>query len=117
MDIPFYPPLARAANVNGLVRLRVTTDGHEVTDVKVLEGHKLLAPAAEHNVRSWKLLPSKATTFSVLFTYKLGDRNTKDYEKLIKILPDSEVRTELPTEVEITSAPRPNPGDTSPELR
>src|SRR3954452_13891128 len=58
MDIPFYPPLARAANVYGTVRLKVTTDGERVTDVQILEGNKLLAAAAEHNVRSWKLFPS-----------------------------------------------------------
>jgi hypothetical protein len=117
MDIPFYPPLARAANVHGLVRLRVTTDGQRVTDVEVLEGHKLLAPAAEHNVRSWKFLPSKATTFLVVFTYKFVDSNAKNYGQLIKMLPDAEVRTELPTAVDITSAPRPNQGDPSPDVR
>jgi hypothetical protein len=107
MDIPFYPPLARAANVYGTVRLKVTTDGERVTDVQILEGNKLLAAAAEHNVRSWKLFPSKASTFSVIFIYKFGDPNAKNYEQLIRMLPDAEVRTELPLTVEITSAPRP----------
>lgn len=107
MDIPFYPPLARAANVYGTVRLKVTTNGERVTDVQVLEGHKLLAGAAEHNVRSWKFLPSKPSTFSVLFTFKFADANANNYEQLIKMLPDAEVRTELPLAVEITSAPRP----------
>ena len=56
---PEYPPLAKQARLQGTVRLQVTIspDGH-VTDVRVLSGHPLLAPAAEAAVRQWEYKPT-----------------------------------------------------------
>ena len=90
MDIPFYPPLARAANVHGIVRLRVTTDGERLTNVEILEGHKLLAPAAEHNVRSWKFLPARQLHFKSRSHLSSRTPGAKNYQQLLNILPDAE---------------------------
>ena len=52
---PSYPPIARAANVSGVVLVEVKVDaGGSVTAVRVLEGHKLLNSIAERSARKWK---------------------------------------------------------------
>ena len=51
---PIYPPLARMARISGLVRLKITTDGHSPTTIAVTDGHPLLAKAATDNVQTWK---------------------------------------------------------------
>jgi hypothetical protein len=70
---PLYPPLARQARIQGEVRLRVTTNGHVVTDVTVTEGHPLLAQSAEQNVRTWKFVDHVPGTFDVIFKFQVKD--------------------------------------------
>jgi TonB family protein len=55
---PVYPELARRMHVSGAVRILATVapDG-TVTDVKTLNGNKLLSPAAEEAVKKWKFVP------------------------------------------------------------
>jgi TonB family protein len=55
---PEYPPLARAARLQGKVLLKATIskDG-DVTAVTVVSGHPMLAPSAIEAVRKWKYKP------------------------------------------------------------
>jgi protein TonB len=57
--MPVYPPLARAARVQGTVRLEgiLGKDGR-VRDLRVISGHPLLAPAALEAVRQWIYKPT-----------------------------------------------------------
>jgi TonB family protein len=66
-----YPALARQARIQGQVRLRVTTNGHVVTDVAIAEGHPLLAQSAEQNVRTWKFVDHFPATFEVTFDFRI----------------------------------------------
>lgn len=66
---PQYPADARLARIQGTVTLLVTTDGHAVTNVKVVSGPQILAKPAEANVRSWKFSDHTATTFKVTYVY------------------------------------------------
>jgi outer membrane biosynthesis protein TonB len=68
-----YPPLARQARIQGTVRLRLTTDGHAVTDVSVLEGHPLLVQGATDNVRTWKFVEHAPASFDVTFNFRMLD--------------------------------------------
>jgi outer membrane biosynthesis protein TonB len=68
---PIYPPLARQARIQGQVHLRLTTNGHVVTDVVATEGHPLLAQSAEQNVRTWKFVDHAAATFDVTFNFRM----------------------------------------------
>ena len=70
-----YVPLARQARIQGQVHLRITTDGHAVTDVMVKDGHPLLAQAAVENVRTWKFVEHTPGTFDVTFKFHFLDVN------------------------------------------
>ena len=70
-EVPLYPPAARLANVEGVVHLKTTTDGHHVISVQIEDGHKLLASFAEKNIRTWQFASDKPTAFTVTYTYKL----------------------------------------------
>jgi hypothetical protein len=70
-QVPLYPPTARVANVEGVVHLKATTDGHHVISIQVEDGHKLLADFAEENLRTWQFSPHEPTTFTVTYSYKL----------------------------------------------
>lgn len=54
---PVYPVLGTQAQLMGVVRLRVTLDGQgEVSAVKIISGHPVLARAAVDNVERWAFL-------------------------------------------------------------
>jgi protein TonB len=77
---PEYPPLAKQARIQGIVTLEVRlSEKGEVTSVRQLTGHPLLAPAAIDAVRRWRYRPylvkgqpvEVVTTVSV--TFKLAE--------------------------------------------
>src|SRR2546428_6174577 len=52
---PTYPPIARAAQIMGDVKIRVAIDAHgNVTETEILEGHKLLNDASVDAARQWR---------------------------------------------------------------
>ena len=55
---PAYPPLARQARISGSVLLQaeISTDG-TITDLHLISGHPMLAPAAIDAVRQWRYKP------------------------------------------------------------
>jgi TonB-like protein len=99
-DMPFYPSLARRAQVEGDVRLRVTTDGSAVASVVVEYGNIMLARAAQENVNSWKFEPHEPTSFSTLFSYHL----LKEFKCDPGTPNNSDVHVRFPTEVDITAS-------------
>jgi hypothetical protein len=95
-DVPYYPPLARAAHLEGAVRVRVTTDGLKVVVVHVEDGPKLLQEATEKTVQSWEFFKHEPTSFEVTFNYKLADDIHPNLNGPTVVL-------RLPTEVEIAT--------------
>lgn len=95
IEVPFYPPLARVAHVEGVVHIKITTDGHRVVATHVEDGHKLLAAAAEQNARTWQFATHEPTTFTLTYKYKLLTEWTGDPESPTVVL-------RLPTEVEVS---------------
>jgi TonB family protein len=56
---PVYPPLARQARMEGVVRYMATIDKQgRVTHLQLLSGHPLLVPAATEAVRQWVYRPT-----------------------------------------------------------
>jgi hypothetical protein len=95
-EIPLYPPLARAAKVQGVVHVKVTTDGAKVLIAQAEDGHRLLAAAAEENARTWRFARHEPTSFTVTYRYLLdagADPNNPT------------VTLRFPTEVDISAAP------------
>ena len=93
-EVPLYPPLARVANVSGVVRVIVTTDGHIVVAAHANEGPKPLREAAEKNAMSWQFTTHEPTTFTVTYVYKLVDDLNPQKNNPRVIL-------QLPTDVEV----------------
>lgn len=93
-EVPLYPPLARRANISGVVHLVVTTDGHRVVTTSVRDGKKILSQAAEKNAQSWKFGTHEPTSFTVTYVYKLVD----DLEPKQN---NPRVLLQLPTEIEV----------------
>jgi TonB family protein len=55
---PTYPPEARQQNIEGRVVMKATIDRDgNVSNVELISGHPLLAPAALEAVRQWKYQP------------------------------------------------------------
>jgi hypothetical protein len=98
--VPLYPPLARVARVEGVVHVKITTDGHRVIATHVEDGHKLLAAAAEENARTWQFATHEPTTFTVTYQYKLDSKLKGNPNNPTVIL-------RLPTEVEVSTMPPP----------
>lgn len=68
---PIYPQIVKTAHIQGLVRLKITTDGHAVTSVEVVDGPALLLRAASDNVKTWTFVPHTPGTFEVTFDFKI----------------------------------------------
>ncbi|HVQ42227.1 MAG TPA: carboxypeptidase regulatory-like domain-containing protein [Vicinamibacterales bacterium] len=62
-----YPESARRANVEGIVRMRMSTEG----TVMVLDGPFELREAAISNVRSWKFQEAPSRPFEIRYRYQL----------------------------------------------
>ena len=57
---PVYPPIARAANAQGEVRIHVTiSENGKVIEAEVIEGHPLLRDAALQAARQWEFTPTE----------------------------------------------------------
>ena len=55
---PMYPPLARQARIQGTVILKVVIDKEgNVSNMQLVSGHPMLAPAAIEAVKQWKYTP------------------------------------------------------------
>ena len=95
-QVPLYPPVARRSNVEGVVHLNVTTDGHRVVSTHVEDGHKLLAAAAENNAKTWEFSLHEPVTFTVTYSFKLLTDWKGDPNNPMVVL-------RFPTEVEVST--------------
>lgn len=94
--VPLYPPLARAAKVQGVVHVKITTDGLRVVSAQAEEGPRLLVNAAEESARTWQFSKHEPMSFKVTYRYRLdadADPNNPT------------VTLRFPTEVDVTIAP------------
>lgn len=97
-SVPFYPPAARVAHIEGIVRLRVSTDGKKVSAIAVESGPPMLASATEQNIRTWSFKEAEPTRFEATFRYKMLPQASCD-------LDDGLVKLQLPTNVEVDASP------------
>jgi protein TonB len=59
MTKPSYPPIARQARIQGVVRLEavIAKDG-TIRNLRVIQGHPLLVQAAVQAVQQWRYAPT-----------------------------------------------------------
>jgi TonB family protein len=72
---PVYPELAKRMHIGGVVRVLVTVaaDG-TVTDVKTVNGNKMLSLAAEDAVRKWKFVAGDSeSTVNIDINFEPGN--------------------------------------------
>lgn len=96
-ECPKYPSKAESTGLQGMVKLQVMTDGHNVVDVKLTSGHPALAPDAIKNVRTWKFADHAPITFAVTYFYTHEGDWKRD-----KITHCS-AKMELPTKVTVST--------------
>jgi outer membrane biosynthesis protein TonB len=82
-ECPKHPSTAESMHLQGIVKMQLTTDGHQVLDVKLLPSHPALAKEAVKNVRTWKFADHSPTTFTVTYVYA----NEGYYKKAPSIRP------------------------------
>jgi|SRR5271156_5114053 hypothetical protein len=97
MAPPTYPFLARRTHIEGVVRLKIATDGHRVTNAQA-EGSAAppLVDLAEKNIRTWQFEPGEPTTFEVTYAYRLVTYSIFGGDS-------TSVTLELPTDVKISA--------------
>ena len=71
--VPFYRRLAQMARIQGVVTLRLSTDGKRVSAIEGESGPLMLVKAAKENVRTWQFEPYTPTSFEATFRYRLFD--------------------------------------------
>lgn len=94
--VPFYPPDAQMAHVEGVVRLSISIYGEAVTGVERLDGQIMLAHAAMANAKTWRFQWHRRTTFEATFRYKLLPDSVCKFENPTVLL-------RLPLDVEVTA--------------
>lgn len=96
---PIYPIGPHTANMQGVVKIRIVTDGHRVADASIEDDGKnpALGRAALENAKTWEFANHSPTSFTVTYRYVL-----------VAKLPDiksaalnSKVISRFPTDLEI----------------
>jgi TonB family protein len=102
-SVPFYSRAARAARIQGEVRLWVSTDGKRVSAVEVESGPPMLVEAAKENIKTWQFEPHKPTSFQVTFHYRLLLPANCDSECNCDSEERESVLLQLPTDVKVSA--------------
>lgn len=69
--MPFYPLVALHARIEGVVKIKVTTDGRKVISLDVESGPPMLVAAAKESILSWEFVKHTPMTFLTKFTYAI----------------------------------------------
>jgi TonB family protein len=76
VNLPKYPPLARQARVQGVVKLTFTLSANsaEPTNIEVVSGHPMLKAAAMDNLKTWSFENHYAIQrrYETTFSYRLS---------------------------------------------
>ena len=96
-NVPFYPPLPRVIGVQGSVRIKISTNGTNISAIHAESGPEQLAKSAIENIKTWKFKDHTPTTFEVTFKYILSPEAECPQDN------DEVVVLQLPSEVKITA--------------
>jgi hypothetical protein len=71
--MPLYPIMARAARIQGIVKVRVRTDGKKVIGFDAESGPPMLVRFTKENILTWEFFDHKPTTFVTTFEYVIEE--------------------------------------------
>lgn len=116
--LPHYPAIARAAKVQGEVKVEFVLDtSGEPVSVVAVSGHPLLKGAAEENVKTWRFdLPKDLYRtdwkYDTIFNFKISDDRQPYEDPKLTVTLDSyryvEVTTNPPADKYAHNCPLPN---------
>jgi hypothetical protein len=69
--MPLYPRLALVAHIEGVVKIKVTTDGERVSSLDTESGPPMLVEAAKKIIQTWEFEKHKPTSFITTFRYRI----------------------------------------------
>jgi hypothetical protein len=84
--IPLYPIIARAARVEGTVKLRVTTDGEKGRSIETESGPPMLVKSLKEDILTWEFAKHKPTTFVATFEYVIEGPDQCSYRNGVVVL-------------------------------
>jgi uncharacterized iron-regulated membrane protein len=90
--VPLYPLLARHTNTQGIIHVKIQTDGQKVVQAHAEETNKLLSVAAEENAKNWEFSKHTPVTFTITYRYRLTNECDSN---------NPTVTLHLPTKVEV----------------
>ena len=94
--MPLYPRMALASHVQGVVKIRVTTDGKKVSSLETESGPAMLVAAAKENILTWRFYAHKPMTFVTMFEYVIEEPAKCDFGNSVAVL-------KLPLDVRVST--------------
>ncbi len=85
-NMPLYPPTALHVRIQGVVRVRVTTDGKKVISMSDESGPPMLVRFTKENILTWKFAEHKATTFVTTFEYAIDEPAQCEFSNSVSVL-------------------------------
>jgi hypothetical protein len=95
--VPLYPDSARIAGIEGMVLLKIETDGRRVVHINSVKGQPLLVNSSKANISTWVFRQHEPASFDVSFTYRLSSKAQCEPDNGAVVL-------HLPVSIEITAS-------------
>ena len=99
-EVPFYPPVALSARLEGDVRLSVRVSKGIISAVALVQSdaHRALQVAATTNVRTWRFGEDATGVIEMLYQYRLAEEESDTVK-------NDYIEMELPTVITIVGTP------------
>src|SRR5690606_24692949 len=112
---PIYPIGPHTVNIEGAVKIKVSTDGHRVIDAAIEDdgGHPALARSAQENATSWRFGNHDPINFTITYRYIL----LTDLPDIKSARLNSKVVLRFPTDVEVYALRWPGTVDVQAEVK
>jgi len=94
--MPLYPLTALHVGVQGVVKIKVTTNGKKVTALDAESGPAMLVKFAKEDILTWEFTEHKPTTFVTTFEYAIEEPAQCYFSNSVAVL-------KLPLEVHISA--------------
>lgn len=94
--MPLYPLTALHVGVQGVVKIKVTTDGKKVTSLEAESGPAMLVKFAKENILTWEFTEHKPSKFVTTFEYVIETPAECEFSNNVSVL-------RLPLEIHVSA--------------